>query len=644
MESYWRFARYMLRYRGRLVLAITNATLAAVCFAFMMIAVFPVLRVILKREQELPEYFRILDARKFHGLIPDSLIDLLPTDLLTGAMILVGAMVTVGVIGSICKIFGNYLAFVVCIRSVADLRTDVVAKMMELPLLELLGEPVAERVSRVMRDSSQLVRGFTSLMGRTMSDLMKGVVALVVAFIADWRLALASMLLAPVLVLYYKMHGRKVRRLSRRVLEQAATMLHTIEQSLRGLRVVKVHTAEAHEVRRFEGITSRFLAAEYPLRWRKSVASPTIEIITTIGFGCLAVFAAWSINTGLTDGTKVTMCVFALGFAATTLRQFTFVYNEIFESAAAADRLAEIIDMASEDEGDEQRPALPRFRSTIEFEDVTFQYPTANRPSLAGISLTVEKGTMVAFVGPNGSGKSTLLSLVPRIFDPQSGRILIDGQNIKYVSMRSLRDQIGVVTQETILFHDTIAANIAYGVDDVPRARVEEVARRAYAHDFISRKPQGYDTMVGDQGLTLSGGERQRIAIARAILRDPAILILDEATSMIDAESEALITEALDKFCHGRTSLVIAHRLSTVVNADRIVVLDMGRIVDQGTHEELLNRCELYQQLCRTQLVQHATEDNGGDEGVSSTDRDICSQPEEALTFGASSKGEGKQR
>ncbi|NOG55390.1 MAG: ABC transporter ATP-binding protein [Planctomycetes bacterium] len=603
----------MLRYRGRLVLAITNATLAAVCFAFMMIAVFPVLRVILKQEKSMPEYFREVDADRFFGFIPDVLINALPEDLLYGAMILVGTMVTVGVIGSICKIIGNYLAFVVCIRSVADLRVDVVGKMMELPLLTLLGEPVAERVSRVMRDSSQLVRGFTSLMGRTMGDLMKGVAALVVAFIADWRLALASMLLAPVLVLYYKMHGRKVRRLSRRVLEQAAKMLHTIEQSLRGLRVVKVHTAEAHEVERFEGVTNRFLAAEYPLRWRKSVASPTIEIITTIGFGCLAVFAAWSIGNGLTDGTKVTMCVFALAFAATTLRQFTFVYNEIFESAAAADRLAEIIDLAPEDEGDEQRPELSRLTTAIEFDDVTFQYPTANRPSLEGISLTVEKGKMVAFVGPNGSGKSTLLSLVPRIFDPTSGRILVDGQSIKYVTMRSLRDQIGVVTQETVLFHDTIAANIAYGQDDVSREQVEEVARRAYADDFISRKPHGYDTMVGDQGLTLSGGERQRVAIARAILRDPAILILDEATSMIDAESEALITAALDEFCHARTSLVIAHRLSTVVNADQIVVLDMGRIVDKGTHDELLSRCELYQQLCRTQLVEHA--DTSGDGG-----------------------------
>lgn len=593
----------MLKYRYRLITALVAANVAAVCFIIQMAITLPMLRVVLNQKKTLLEYARELDQNKFMGLIPDSLIEMMPESVFQAAAILVSILVVVAVIGSLSKICSNYLAFVVSVNAVADIRITIFSRLVHLPLLTLLGEPISERVSRVMRDSAQLLRGFTSLMGRTMGDLLKGIAALAFAFVIDWKFSLLAMLMAPVLTVYYVIHGRKVRKLARKVLEQAARMMHAIDQSLRGLRVVKVHTAEKHEILRFRKVVKQFLNAEYPFRWRKSIASPMIEIITTIGFGALALYAAWGIGNNTADGTRVLVCVFALGYAATTLRQFTYVYNEIFEAAAAADRLYEIYEMVPEYVEDGLKEDIPRFSDTIEFRDIDFMYPTAHRPSLQGVSLKIACGSTVAFVGPNGSGKSTLLSLVPRLFDPSKGKVFIDGKDISKVSLTSLRAQIGVVTQETVLFHDTIANNIAYGRVDSSREEVQEVARRAYADEFICRKEKGYDTMVGDQGLTLSGGERQRLAIARAILRDPAILILDEATSMIDAESEALITEALDEFCHTRTSLVIAHRLSTVVNADRIVVLDQGKIIDIGTHQELLDRCVLYQQLCRTQLV-----------------------------------------
>jgi ABC-type multidrug transport system fused ATPase/permease subunit len=259
-------------------------------------------------------------------------------------------------------------------------------------------------------------------------------------------------------------------------------------------------------------------------------------------------------------------------------------------------------------------PKLARHCESIRFDGVTFTYPRAERPALDQITLEIRHGQRVAIVGPNGSGKTTLLALVPRLFDPNpgSGAVLIDGRNIREVAVRSLRRQIGVVTQETVLFRGTIRGNVAYGADDASEERVVAAAKKARAHEFIAAMPKGYDTPVGEQGLTLSGGQRQRIAIARAILRDPSILILDEATSMIDADSEAKIAEALAEFASGRTCLIVAHRLSTVINADRIVVMDAGRIVDDGTHAELLKRCSVYRLIAENQLVKGEEKRPGG--------------------------------
>jgi len=304
----------------------------------------------------------------------------------------------------------------------------------------------------------------------------------------------------------------------------------------------------------------------------------------------------------------------SLGLAAAQLKPLTGLLNDIQAASAAASRLDQLMGQAEEDGHSPGLPRLERPSRSITFENVALTYPGASRPAVDGVSLEIRHGMTVAFVGPNGCGKTSLLSLIPRLFDPDAGRVLVDGTDIRTVGVRSLRRHIGVVTQDTVLFKGSIVGNIAYGAENATDERIRDAARRARAEEFILAKPGGYDFEVGEQGSGLSGGQKQRLAIARAILRDPAILILDEATSMIDAESEARIAEAIAEFVGSggqagqgqggrtRTCLIVAHRLSTVVSADLIVVMSEGRIIDQGNHRDLLSRCAIYQSLVRNQL------------------------------------------
>jgi len=330
-----------------------------------------------------------------------------------------------------------------------------------------------------------------------------------------------------------------------------------------------------------------------------------VEIVSVIVVGGLAIFAARLILDDRLEPDRFMMAMASLGLALASFRPLAGLINDIQAAAAPAQRLADVLDKQREGSTGIRLKSLPRHTLSIEFDEVSFTYPGADRPALDSVTFKVKAGERVAVVGPNGSGKTTLVSLLPRLLEPASGNVCVDGMDIATVSLRSLRRQIGVVTQETVLFRGTVAENIGFGADSSAntRDRIIDAAKRAHADGFIRELPKGYDTDLAEQGASLSGGQRQRLAIARAILRDPSILILDEATSQIDAESEAHINAALAEFCHGRTALLIAHRLSTVHNADRIMVMDAGRIVAQGTHEQLLGSCDLYQRLTRTQLL-----------------------------------------
>jgi subfamily B ATP-binding cassette protein MsbA len=319
------------------------------------------------------------------------------------------------------------------------------------------------------------------------------------------------------------------------------------------------------------------------------------------GCAALVVGMRWVVNENL-DGAKFLGLLILLGAAAEATRKTSDIWTKIQQANAAAERVFEILDQPVEVEKPDAL-ALPPVTKSIEFQDITFSYPGAERPALDGINLVVTAGRNVAIVGPNGSGKTTLANLLPRFYDPDAGRILIDGCDVRDVTLRSLRDQISMVTQQVISFNDTIAANIGYGHQGATREEIVAAAKRAYAHEFICRLPKSYDTMIGEQGVGLSGGQLQRIVIARALLKNPAILIFDEATSQIDADSEAKIHEAIEEIMQGRTTFIIAHRFSTVIAADVIVVMNEGRIVAQGEHEDLIRTCPIYQALYETQLI-----------------------------------------
>lgn len=607
MDTFWPFARQMLRYRVTILVAMVGAVVSALCFGVGIMSVPLILNAMLGAEgKTLPVLLGELNL-KVNGVIPQAWIDLLPTEAFPGVVLVLLAILALTSVGATAKFIHTYLAMSVAMRTVSNVRKAAFYRIVHMPMRTVVSEGTLDQISRVVRDTNQLRNGFVALMGKGIGETLKGVSALIAALILSWMLTLIALIATPVLVLTIRLFSQRIKGASKRALRQSSVLLSCITQTMFGLRVVKVHTAERFEVGRFNRVNRNLLDQELSMRQVKALASPVVDLITVTGIIFIAIVASWYILTFDVDATVAIGTLFALGAAGASLRPLTQIATDVHESAAAADRLTELLQIDVEESRDGDRQRLDEHRETISFVGVTLTYPNADQPALNGVDLTIDAGQTVAFVGPNGSGKTTLLSLVPRLFDPDGGAVMIDGVDIATVTLRSLRRQIGVVTQETVIFDDTIANNIAYGSSETEFASIEAAAKQAFAHEFIMQKPDGYDTLAGEQGAQLSGGQRQRIAIARAILRNPRILILDEATSMIDAESEALINDALSTFCHDRTSLVIAHRLSTVVNADRIVVLDRGQVVDVGTHRELLDRCGLYQQLCRTQLVGEET-------------------------------------
>jgi subfamily B ATP-binding cassette protein MsbA len=622
MQPFWTFARRMLRYRWLVAAAMVFAVLSAGGVGAGLLGIKPVLDNILgaggSNPRTLPEIVQDWNERSpsWAPDVPQGLIDSLPTKPFDAVLWIMIALGMLTMIGAACNFMHAYLSLTVISRTIANVRREAFHRVVHLPLKTVLSSGSSDLVSRIVYDTASLGTGFNALLSRAVAQVTKGVAAMCAAFWFDWRLAATALLIAPALAVVIRKLGKRIRRASRSALEGQAGLYHAAGEALGGLRVVKVHANERAEAGRFHKINKRVVSQEFKVRTARALASPLVESLTLIVLGALAVIAIKTILDKHLDPETFIMVLGSLGIAGASLKPLTGLLNDIQQASAAAARLQELLALPTEPGHDRRLPKMPPVRESIEFAGVRLTYPGATTPALREISLRIPHGATYAFVGPNGCGKTTLLSLIPRLFDPDTGSVSIDGRQITEFNVRSLRRQIGVVTQDTVLFRGTIADNIAYGASGLGDAaaieqKIRTAARMARAEEFILAKPNGFQFEVGEQGAGLSGGQRQRIAIARAMLRDPAILILDEATSMVDAESEARIAEAVAEFVSARgrderaarTCLIVAHRLSTVLAADQIVVMDDGSIVDRGTHSELLGRCDLYRSLVSNQLM-----------------------------------------
>ena len=495
-------------------------------------------------------------------------------------------------------------------RVVADIRRDVFAHLTGLSPAFYEVSHSGEIMSRITADTTQVKAAASTAISQALRNVLLLIGAAVMMIVTSPKLSLAVLIAIPVIVLPLVAYGRSVKALSREAQDTLAQASAYASESLAQVRVMQAFTHERGAAARFGAAIERsFAAANARAKARAGLTAIAIFLVFASVVGVLW-YGAQEVLSGAMTGGRLSQFVLYAVLAASAVGGLSEVWGDVAQSLGAAERLSELLRVQSSIKSPPHPKPLPLPpRGEVAFRDVSFSYPS--RPEMRAldhVSFHAAPGERVALVGPSGAGKTTIFALLLRFYDPDRGTVAIDGLGVNEVALDELRARFALVPQETALFADTVAANIAYGANDANRSEIEAAARAAFAHDFITALPQGYDTMLGEGGMTLSAGQRQRIAIARAVLRNAPILLLDEATSALDAESETLVQRALDKIMEGRTTLVIAHRLTTVMRADRILVFDHGRLVEEGTHQSLIGKGGIYKRLAELQFAPDAAE------------------------------------
>lgn len=485
-----------------------------------------------------------------------------------------------------------------------DIRNKAYEHLHQLPMSYFKNERIGNLISRLTNDVNVVLTSISLTFFNLIREPLTIIVFLGIAVSISWQLTLLAILILPFAMIVISTIGLKLRKQSRLIQEKMADITSVIQETTSGVKVVKAFGMEDFENKKFQDETNRFRKLMLKITRIRNLSSPITEFLSVaIGVSIIYYGGSLVLVQNQLKASEFLGFILAIFQLMRPIKELSAVNNRIQESSAAGDRIFEIIDTEPNIKSIVHPIHIDHFNYSIRFEDVSFHYDDSDELILQDINFEIYKGEIIALVGPSGSGKTTLVDLIPRFYDPTSGTIFIDNIDIKKIDIKNLRKLMGIVTQETILFNGTVKSNIAYGLDDCPLEKVIEAAKIANAHNFIMELPNGYDTMIGERGLKISGGQRQRLSIARALLKNPEILIFDEATSALDSESEILVQEALERLMENRTTFVIAHRLSTIRNATRIFVIEEGRIVQSGSHQDLIKEdYGLYKKLYELQF------------------------------------------